>query len=423
MYWLLESEFQLSWLRSSGYKEAYIDIVPTDNQKHPVENNISVLYIRPLSATKGYMIPINHTEGFNVKKKDVIEILQKFETLFTTDRKSISHYFFLNNLYDFLLPPESENFDFTIAHKIFYKKYPTQLNLNRIVPIVKHYEYCENKYESIKDKIQKHNTKYGEFYNEKVSMVYHNIERNAIGIDTDKFFKHFYNRKEPRVYPQYNLNTVTTRPSNRFGGVNYAALNKKTGERSSFIPKNDYFVEFDVVAYHPVIVSHMIGYEFESEDVHQDFANMYGTSRDKAKEITFQQFYGQIFAKYKDLRYFRLLLDKQDELKGLYEKDGYIEEPISGYRFKKSKLGDIPKEKLFNYFLQCTESSINVTILAEIQKILDKRFTQIVLTVYDSFLLDVKSGEENLLQEIQNVFKNKKFKTSIKSGYNYDFTS
>jgi len=237
----------------------------------------------------------------------------------------------------------------------------------------------------------------------------------------DKFFKHFYNRPKPWVYTQYNLNTTTTRPSNKFGGVNYAALNKKTGERACFVPKNDYFVEFDITAYHPMIVSHLIGYKFEIDDVHQEFANMYKTSREKAKELTFQQFYGRIFAKYKDLRYFKLLLQKQDELKNLYEQNGYLEEPLSGYRFYKSKLGDISKEKLFNYFLQATESSINVQILYEIQKKLENRLTQIVLTVYDSFLFDVKSGEENLLKEISEIFQTKKFKTSIKSGYDYDF--
>ena len=421
MYWLVESDFQLSWLRGSGYKEAFVEIIGIDHNLHPAENKPSVIYIRPTKGEKGYMIPINHTEGFNVSKKQVVEILQKFEVLFTSDKKSFWHYFHLDNLHDFILSAEDNSVDLTDTHKIFYKKYPNQQNVNKIVPIVKHYQYCEAKYEQLKDKIKKHHTKYEQFYNKRVSLVYYNIERNSIGIDVDKFFKHFYNRPKPWVYTQYNLNTTTTRPSNKFGGVNYAALNKKTGERACFVPKNDYFVEFDITAYHPMIVSHLIGYKFEIDDVHQEFANMYKTSREKAKELTFQQFYGRIFAKYKDLRYFKLLLQKQDELKNFYEQNGYLEEPLSGYRFYKSKLGDISKEKLFNYFLQATESSINVQILHEIQKKLENRLTQIVLTVYDSFLFDVKSGEENLLKEISEIFQTKKFKTSIKSGYDYDF--
>jgi hypothetical protein len=252
-------------------------------------------------------------------------------------------------------------------------------------------------------------------------MVYYNIERSGFGINSDIFFKHFYHREQPFVHTQYNLNTSTTRPSNKFGGVNYAALNKKTGERSAFIPQNDYFVDFDIKAYHPVIVSHLIGYEFEDSDIHQSFANMYGVSRDKAKEITFQQFYGRIFAKYKDLSYFRVLLRKQQELYDEYQSKGYLEEPISGYRFEKGILGEMNKEKLFNYFLQATESSYNVEILEKIHEILKGSQTKIVLTVYDSFLLDVKKGEENLLTDIQKVFRNKDLNTSINSGYDYNF--
>ena len=148
---------------------------------------------------------------------------------------------------------------------------------------------------------------------------------------------------------------------------------------------------------------------------------MYGVSRDKAKEITFQQFYGRIFAEYKNLSYFKLLLGKQEELFDKYNTQGYLEEPISGYRFEKEVLGDMNKEKIFNYFLQATESSYNVEILEEIHKILQGSKTEIVLTVYDSFLFDVKKGEENLLTRIQKVFKNKDLNTSIKSGYDYNF--
>ena len=34
-----------------------------------------------------------------------------------------------------------------------------------------------------------------------------------------------------KVYTEYNLYTSTGRPSNKFSGVNYAALNKEDGSR------------------------------------------------------------------------------------------------------------------------------------------------------------------------------------------------
>ena len=421
MYWLVESKDQLKRLSNSSYKEAYVDVLPSDDKLHPAENSVCAVYLRPKESTKGYVIPIAHTDTLNVSYNEVINILSGYNILYTSDLKSAYHYFNLTNLYSCCVPPGGFDKAQTQTHKIFKRRFPKLKDINRIIPIVKHYEAFQEDYKNLKNSFKYNNQKYADFFNKRVSVVYYNIERSGIGINTELFFKHFYHRDKPVVYPQYNLNTTTTRPSNKHGGVNYAALNKKTGERSAFVPTNDYFVEFDVKAYHPVLVSHLIGYKFDDADVHQSFANMYGVSREKAKEITFQQFYGRVFAKYKDLSYFKLLLKKQEDLYNEYESKGYFEEPISGYRFEKSILGEMNKEKIFNYFLQATESSYNVEILESIQEILKGSYTKLVLTVYDSFLLDVKKGEENRLTEIQKVFKNKNLNTSIKSGYDYNF--
>ena len=421
MYWLIESKEHLTMFHNSGYKEGYVDIIPVDEKVHPAENSVCLFYIRPFASTKGFVIPISHTDAINVSINEVTKVIKKFKHLFTRDVKSFHHYFPGTSVSSCCLPPRSFEKAETEAHKIFRRRHPDLKELNRIIPIVKHYEALQQDYGNLTECFKYNNKKYADFFNKRVSLVYNRIERSGIGIDTELFFKHFHRRDKPYVYGQYNLHTSTTRPSNKFGGVNYAALNKKTGERSSFISKNGYFVEFDVKAYHPVIVSHLIGYDFEGTDVHQNFADMYGVSRDKAKEITFQQFYGRIFAEYKNLSYFKLLLGKQEELFDKYNTQGYLEEPISGYRFEKEVLGDMNKEKIFNYFLQATESSYNVEILEEIHKILQGSKTEIVLTVYDSFLFDVKKGEENLLTRIQKVFKNKDLNTSIKSGYDYNF--
>ena len=421
MYWLIESEDQLNRLQNSDYKKAYVDIVPVDANVHPAENLVSLIYLRPFESTKGFVLPIRHTDAINVNEDKVIKIFENFDTLYTRDVKSFYHYFPSTPVISCCLPPTSFEKSETETHKIFRRRYPKLKQIDRIIPIVKHYEALQKDYDKLSNSFKYDNQKYADFFNKRVSVVYNRIERSGIGIDTELFFKHFHRRDKPYVYGQYNLHTSTTRPSNKFGGVNYAALNKKTGERSSFISKNGYFVEFDVKAYHPVIVSHLLDYKFDNPDVHQSFADMYGVDREEAKQITFQQFYGRVFAKYENLSYFKLLLSKQKELYQQYQNQGFLEEPISGYRFQKNILGEMNKEKLFNYFLQATESSYNVEILEEIQNILKGAQTKIILTVYDSFLLDVKKGEENLLKRIQKVFKNKDLNTSIKSGYDYNF--
>ena len=52
-----------------------------------------------------------------------------------------------------------------------------------------------------------------------------------------------------------------------------------------------------------------------------------------------------------------------------------------------------------------------------------KKFkTKLVLYTYDSFLFDLDDSEENILEEIRNVFK--KYKLNIKEieGYDYNFS-
>ena len=63
-----------------------------------------------------------------------------------------------------------------------------------------------------------------------------------------------------------------SRPSNKFKGVNYAALNKDNGCRESFIPRNSKFIEIDISAYHPTLASKLIGYKFPTSDIHSNFA-------------------------------------------------------------------------------------------------------------------------------------------------------
>ena len=77
-------------------------------------------------------------------------------------------------------------------------------------------------------------------------------------------------------------------------------------------------------------------------------------------------------------------------------------------------------QKLFNYILQNLETSMNVCILTELNKLLRGKNTKLVLYTYDSFLLDYDESE-NLLNDIENIFKNKKLQIKVKNGTSYDF--
>jgi hypothetical protein len=280
---------------------------------------------------------------------------------------------------------------------------------------------CETIFRDLKANINIEKTKYDEFFNNRVSMVFNAIERSGIRIHNDTFSEYFHPINGKYTYTQFNLKTTTTRPSNKFKNVNYAALNKENGCRKSFIPRNSKLVEIDISAYHPSLAARLIDYSFTTSDIHAHFATLYNVDYKKAKELTFKQLYGGVFKNYKHLEFFRKIEKYVGENWGKFQSDGFIECPVSGYVYKKENLGEMNPQKLFNYVLQNLETSMNVLVLWDIFRILRGYKTKLVLYTYDSFLFDWDEGEIELLEKIRDIFK--KYKLNIKEieGYDYNF--
>ena len=422
MYWLVEDEEQLNVLINSGYKEAFIEVIPFNDTIHPVQNHVSLVYIRPIEASKGFMICITHSECLNALNTRIIDLLNKFEILYCRDKKEILHYFPIKTLYDITPPPHTYIRPTTQTHDLYYRQHKDNPELNLIIPIVKHYELCETIFRDLKANINIKRTKYDDFFNSKVSVVFNAIERSGIRIHNETFSEYFHAVDGEYVNTQFNLKTTTTRPSNKFNNVNYAALNKENGCRKSFIPRNNRFVEIDISAYHPSLSARLIDYDFAGVDIHAHFASLYGVDYKKSKELTFKQLYGGVFKNYKHLEFFQKIEKYVGELWSKFQSDGFVECKVSGYRYEKENLDNMNPQKLFNYILQNLETSTNVLILWDILCILRKCKTQLVLYTYDSFLLDVDDEEVEILEEIRKIFK--KYKLNIKEieGYDYNFT-
>ena len=421
MYWLVEDEEQLNVLINSGYKEAFIEVIPYNDTIHPVQNHVSLVYIRPIEASKGFMVCITHSESLNALNMRINDLLNKFKILYCRDKKEILHYFPNKALYDITPPPHTYIRPTTQTHDLYYRQHKDNPELNLIIPIVKHYELCETIFEDLKANINNKKTKYDEFFNSRVSVVFNAIERSGIRIHNDTFSEYFHAVDGEYVNTQFNLKTTTTRPSNKFNNVNYAALNKENGCRKSFIPRNNRFVEIDISAYHPSLSARLIDYDFAGVDIHSHFASLYGVDYKKSKELTFKQLYGGVFKNYKHLEFFQKIEKYVGELWDKFQSDGYVECKVSGYRYEKEKLDNMNPQKLFNYILQNLETSTNVLILWDILCILREYKTQLVLYTYDSFLLDV-DDDEDVLWKIREVFI--KYQLNIKEieGYDYNFT-
>ena len=418
MFWLVESKVQFEQFSNANWKKVFIELIPNSYLIHPSQNSICAVYIRPLESTKGFIVPLHHSETLNVNITDINMMLHKFDSIYVRDKKEFLHYLPLKGLFDINQQNPPYIPELLQTHHIFNKRFPNKKNINRIIPIVKHYEYCEEIYNNLKDKI---NGKINEFYNNKSSMVFNSIERSGIRINREKFQSHFHDVDGEFIYTQYNFKTLTGRPSNKFKGVNYAALNKENSSRESFIPRNDIFVEFDIGAYHPTLLAKLVGYDFGNKDIHSAFAEMYGVEYKKAKELTFKQLYGGVFDQYKHLEFFQKVQVYTDNLWEEFNEKGWIECPISKHRFEKDKLSDMKPQKLLNYLLQNLETAMNVHILWEIIKLLRNKKTKIVLYTYDSFLFDLDKEEEDVLGEIKELFNKNKLQIKTCHGSDYNF--
>ena len=421
MYWLIEDEEQLSVLINSGYKEAFIEVIPYNNNIHPSINSISLIYIRPINARKGFIVCVTHSECLNALNTRIDALISKFNVLYCRDKKEMLHYFPTKALYDINTPPTTYIRPTTKAHEIIYRKHGDEPDVNLIVPIVKHYELCEQIFDDLKANINLEKTKYNEFFNNTVSLVFNYIERSGIQIHNETFEKHFYPTVDKRVYTQFNLKTTTTRPSNKFKNVNYAALNKDNGCRKSFIPSNDYLYEIDISSFHPSLSCRLVDYIFPTVDIHSHLQQLYGVSYEKSKELTFKQLYGGVFDQYRHIEFFKKIDIYVKELWDEYKSKGEITCPISNFVYKKDTLEDMNPQKLFNYLLQNLETSMNVRILWDIIKIIKNKKTKLVLYTYDSFLFDWDKEEEQVMDDIKMVFSKYKLNIKTKQGYDYDF--
>jgi len=412
MYWLIEDIEHIETICRIKHQEAYVDIIPCSHTLHPVENEVCAIYIRPKNDTKGYIIAINHSETINFDLEVVERVLNSIENIYVRDRKEFLHYFPIKHCYQPSPSPHTYIPQLTQAHTQLYHRYPQVQNLNTIVPIVKHYEVCEQNFANY-DK-----TNLNPFYN-KAALVFNQLERAGIKVDQIKFEQYFDKEANEFIYTQYNLNTLTTRPSNAFGGINFSALDKNNGERECFIPRNNSFIEMDISAYHPTLLANLLDYTFDSSDIHGSFAKMYGVDYAKAKEITFKQIYGGIWKEYRELPFFRKVTAYTDDLWDTFNYGGHIKCPISDHKFYSKELENMNPQKLLNYVLQNLETANNVCILYDIFKILRGKNTKLVLYVYDSFLFDYDNSEPDVMLKILGIFNKYNLQIKTKKGTNY----
>ena len=429
MYFVIESQDQLDRLGHS--QECFVQVIPLNDKYHPKLTGASLVYYNDFE--KGYLFCVDHSESFSLSIKSIEDFLNRHDRVYLLDKKYHSYFLFLKNSIDLYFVEMDQRNEHVIRdcksslQKRFYSKYASQRDVNRIVPLSKHYEYCECLFDSVSGYVDlESNT---EFY-ESMCTAYKKVEQTGILIDFEKFKEHTtleaydYSVKGSVIYTYYNMYNLTQRPTNAFNGFNALAIPKDSEIRSSFLPKNDAFLEFDFDSYHLRIIANLTCYEVPNESFHTVLGRQYFEKEQlteeeyqESKKITFRQLYGGVEEKYKHIDFFSKIDEYATGEYNRYKTNRGYELP-TGRIIKPNNA--ITKYKLFNYVVQNIETKLNVDRVSSINDLLEDKKTKLVLITYDSFLFDVNASEgKDLLVQIKAVLERDGFLVKYKYGTDY----
>jgi len=422
MFYIIEKSSQLSQL---SFEDCFVRFIPHSNNFHPALTELSLIYVRPIRSKKGYILCLDHNESLSLTKDKVFDWLDDLGKIWVLDKKQALHWY----------PNSGKLFDVNFIDHVdikaldnacmsyYYSLHGALSNVNCLIPISKHYEMCEAIYDAAWPIIRQYSlsdTTF-QFQNFRTTNVFYNIEKNGIKVDKNCFIDYYggklhhpeFNLNRSKIYTQYNLYTTTSRPSNTFNSINFAALHKDDSERLCYRPENDKFIEIDFQGYHPRLIGEMIGFDFpKDKNTYEYLGYILGVTQQEAKELTFKQLYGGVWAEYQSKPFFEKVLAYTDDMWDTYQ---------YGKSFRtQNKIfipdADITKNKLFNYVVQSNETSTNVELLELVFNLLKDKKTKLVLYTYDAFLFDYSEEDKGLIQQIVDILE---YPVTVKQGQSY----
>ena len=405
-----------------------------DVKLHPSINKVSCIYVYTEDDVER-IVPLRHTEqiiGFFEHLPRFLELTN----IFVHDKKTWLHmggnpdvwdvktlwWYTYNEAYD-------ESHYPTTAHNFYWRRHQTLPNVNTIIPLQQHLALCQKirKYAwpmcinaKLSDSYHTFNTTYPE--------LFASIERNGLCID--ETFRMPELISDNLVYTQYNYHTTTGRPSNAYRGFNFAAMNKEDGTRAAFCSRfeNGALVEMDFDSYHVRLIARIVGYKLPDTSIHDHLGQFYfGTSelsdeqREESKSITFRLLYGGIDKEFLSIPFFQQVNDFIYSLWSKWKTKKYIETPILKRQITHDMITNPTANKIFNYYLQATETEVSVQKLQQVQNLLTDADTKMILYTYDSVLFDVSVTEaKEILPKIKEILQQGNFPVKTKVGNIYN---
>ena len=384
---------------------------------------LCLFYVKLLDGDlEEYILPFRHSDAINLKFK-YITMMRTPKDVFTYDKKKLLHFVDWKNVYDVQMDyyitknvPLSIDEVTTNAHEYFYRTHYKTKNINCAIPIMKHIEWCREMVERLKIGAlagKKENEGVSEIYNRDVLESLQYIEKSGL------------QSLNGMVFSEYNPYTATGRPSNRFGGINFAALNKSDGSRKQFVSrygKDGMLVEMDYDAYHLRLIGDVVDYKFPKKSVHKYMAKLYGVDYDEAKSLSFKYLYGHIPDDVlKSNPFFAKVQVYIDEIWSDYKSNNFIESNIYSKKIYKNNLSSMNKNKVFNYLIQLMETENNMRMLTKLIPKISGYKSKLILYSYDSFLFDFHLDDGlDFIKRVKGIVECKgKYPVKVAKGSNY----
>lgn len=437
-----EQDYQL-FLKETRSSDLIINVLETDSRFHSACNTLAAVFFKNINTGRDYTLAINHPDALFVVSSDTLikDINSFVGKKWVFDKKKTLHLLPITNLLDINIFRFVENqticdvVDYeTATYSFYHRLYEQYSDLNCVIPLTIHAALFETVNDTVFQQLR--NVKIDPVFqriNDEMSVNLQLLESHGLKVDPVIFTKFFGDKnvklKNDFVYTEYNLFTSTGRPSNRFKGINYAALKKDDGCRTSFVSRygtDGFLFMIDYSAYHPHLIAELVRYDLPSNVYNflgQSYFDKDVLSEDElkqAKDITFQVMYGHIPEKYSGIPYFAKIKDYIAHRWEYFTKYGYVETPVYKRRITEYNIKDPNPNKLFNYILQASETEYNMQMLTSVHRYLDGKLTKPVLYTYDAVLFDVHTTETQNLKHIRSLMSYGKFPVKCYRGFNYD---
>jgi hypothetical protein len=413
--------------------DVFLHPIPIDDRLHTSHAEIVAFGIVDIKTNDSYIVSVCHSEGlFHVDNLDFLT-----GKVYSTNKALLEANGYILDTYDvemmhYLQTSNSCEVEQSAMAVHYARTLSKVKKINSLVGLTKLEEQTTDLYSKCFNPTIPAGL---DFYSNTLKQSLIKVQHNGLQINPNLFDETFdptWARRDDKCFTQYNFYTITGRPSNRFGGINFAALPKDDNTRACFVSRfeDGELLELDFNSYHPRLIADIIGYNFEGEDAYQHLAKKYHNTDNptqsqitKAKEDTFRQLYGGIKREYLGIPFFAATDAFSKQIWKHMIMHGYVDSIISDRRLLMSNYQDINEHTLFNYYIQMYETEKNALILKHVLEYLETYLLKSVpvLYTYDSILFDVHPAELDTVINhlIPCCIDIDAFPVKLKKGINY----